>query len=148
MNTKQWKRVPFTIELAKDIQSGKVEGRIIINGDILDISRWALDPNPVDNKLEIIDGKYNKCVGSLKDNNELFIELPEDEPIKSKHEFKVGDIVKIVDSKSYGKIGKIMAPIFQNEEPYEKTGWLVNIEKVHGSFFQKRIFKISQQRRM
>lgn len=99
---KQWKRVPFDVELAKKIQSGEVEGSIYC--DLGTIKILAFDLSPIKNTIEgTIIGTFTVGERELLmfDNNgvntnrgkkyNLYIELPE-EP---KHEFKVGDKVRV-----------------------------------------------------
>lgn len=123
---KQWKRVPFTIGLAKDIQSGKVEGRIVTSEDLL---VRIVDFNFKDKTDSIVYiGTYangeqefiQTCDNEGKSfgADVLFIELPEETPkyddteevptgdgsivfLKhKKHEFKVGDVVKVTPQDS------------------------------------------------
>ena len=100
---KQWKRVPFTIELAKDIQSGKVEGRIVTSENLL---VRIVDFNFKDKTDSIVYiGTYangeqefiQTCDNEGKSfgADVLFIELPEETP---KHEFKPFDKVLVRDN--------------------------------------------------
>ena len=112
---KQWKRVPFDIELAKKIQAGEIEGRIVTKDGTL----VKLKVNPkyderlitisrIDDYLEV---NYNnaKRLSWLNYQN-LLIELPEETPklddittregfhnAFSKREFKSFDKVLVRD---------------------------------------------------
>ena len=103
---KTYKRVPFDIELAKKIQSGEVEGRIVTKNDLQceivawcgtdffvkrrnhkDYPHWCY---PYTKSGCLIDGETNGGT-----DYDLFIELPEETP---KHEFKPFDKVLVRDS--------------------------------------------------
>ena len=88
---KQWIRKPFDIELAKKIQSGEVEGRIV-TVDGTSRSLFFLGNNNV-----MLDNFQFFCSddGVLNGIIKLFIELPEETP---KHEFKPFDKVLVRDS--------------------------------------------------
>ena len=90
---KIYKRVPFDIELAKKIQSGEVEGRIVTNeGNSARIICFDAYKRYADNELiALIKGEgCDEAVGRYKRNGELvgkscndddlFIELPEETP--------------------------------------------------------------------
>ena len=113
---KQWKRVPFDIELAKKIQSGEIEGRIVTQGN--EPVRIVCFDKKSTNKREtyqvvalveingreclIICGENGLCWDCEDDcNRSLYIELPEE---TQKQEFKIGDLVKInIQKSSYDK---------------------------------------------
>lgn len=89
---KQWKRVPFDIELAKKIQSGEIEGRILcesgsVHPDVIIPRILCYDANsdfPIITLCEYnarivtfsVNGKSNIIYGVYT----LFIELPEETP--------------------------------------------------------------------
>ena len=105
-----YKRVPFDIELAKKIQSGEVEGRIVTNNDsdvtILCFNRKSVSSAPIValihyNSYDDHVHTYSET-GYISDIEEraldLYIELPEETP---KHEFKVGDKVAFAGIMGY-----------------------------------------------
>ena len=88
-SAKQWKRVPFDIELAKKIQSGEIDGRIVTSEDYLFVR--IVDFNFKDKTDSIVYiGTYangeqefiQTCDNEGKSfgADVLFIELPEEEP--------------------------------------------------------------------
>ena len=105
---KTYKRVPFDIELAKKIQSGEVEGRIVTKDNhsvrivCFDKKIYpGVDSYPIVALVDFINFEHAytffnsgicEYIGA-KGNYDLYIELPEEAP---KHEFKVGDKVKVV----------------------------------------------------
>ena len=118
---KQWKQLPFTIELAKKIQSGEVEGRIVTNhGKVVTLVDAAYGFNeeywiPIiwhwtteDNQLVLYNSK-GECRNSHSDCY-LHIELPEEEVVvltpselqlvkeTPKHKFKPFDKVLVRDN--------------------------------------------------
>ena len=107
---KTYKRVPFDIELAKKIQSGEVEGRIVDDsGHIIQLLRF--DINNIYNILALSKAPHgaeypllfnNKGEGVWEgygktEKTKLFIELPEEAP---KHEFKPFDKVLVRENNS------------------------------------------------
>ena len=99
---KQYKRVPFDVELAKKIQSGEVEGKIVTrNGKVAQILSFELNHydderfTPLAVLLTNNDGfDYVTYFGREGRHYEqlLYIELPEETP---KHEFKHFDKVLV-----------------------------------------------------
>ena len=112
--SEQYKRVPFDIELAKKIQSGEVEGRIVTReGDsVRMLCCNAENEHPVVCLVKRLGSIYedvhsyfetgNYIIGNSK--YDLIIELPEETP---KQKFKVGDIVKYGNSKEKFQLVKI-----------------------------------------
>lgn len=130
---KQWKRVPFDIELAKKIQSGEVEGRIVICLSSGEYAARVLALN-IRNAFKHVflavdnDGKEEVVTfdGINTEVCSVFIELPEETSKQNfetvaesnayhdgyengynagksetpKHEFKVGDVVKVTPQDS------------------------------------------------
>jgi hypothetical protein len=102
---KQYKRVPFTIELAKKVQSGEITGRIIQNNG-LPATVLAFDINGKNLAVRFTRKDGTEAVSEHQPNGKvlaewcsgsedfaLVIELLEETP---KHEFKVGDKIRIV----------------------------------------------------
>ena len=122
---KQWKRVPFDIELAKKIQSGEVEGRIVTrNGN--DVRIICFDRNslvfPIVALVQqfVISHAGENTVSytirgdeklRIESTNDLFIELPEETP---KHEFKPFDKVLVLNRDN--KDDKWSCDIFSHKE--------------------------------
>ena len=85
---KQWKRIPFDMELAMKIQSGEVEGRIIVN----EFADYVIE-------LPEEEPKYDSFNKKLHDTAEVLA--------TPKYEFKVGDIVTYGNSKEKFELVKI-----------------------------------------
>jgi hypothetical protein len=95
MEEKKYKRVPFTIEIAKKIQSGEVEGRIVTDqNNVARILCYDFDCKgyPIGAAINVGTGERFCCVtntglrstGEQPDDGwftKLFIELPEEAPI-------------------------------------------------------------------
>ena len=109
---KTYKRVPFDIELAKKIQSGEVEGRIVTEeGELVRILCFNREhycnilalckvPNEYGESLlcaELNTGRYYQRIEEESEDKDkfLFIELPEETP---KHNFKPFDKVLVRDA--------------------------------------------------
>lgn len=109
---KQWKRVPFDIELAKKIQSGEVKGVLLMKPykseetyPVIILTCDAVHNRNIKGSIDIVvlvqflDGdvamQFNSDGYGLDmhgNDVRLFIELLEETP---KHEFKVGDKVRV-----------------------------------------------------
>lgn len=100
---KKFKRVPFDLELAKDIQSGKTEGRIVTNiygNELCNVRIICWDRKDIMLPLIGLYETYNheegcvffneKGLDPYCDREVVYIKLPEEAP---KHEFQVGDKV-------------------------------------------------------
>ena len=120
---KQWKQLPFTIELAKKIQSGEIEGKIVTDkgasARILCYDFKCGEYN-IGAAISVRDGERFCCItnSGLRSTGEqmndgwfdkLFIELPEEEVVLTpselqlvketpKHKFKPFDKVLVRDN--------------------------------------------------
>ena len=85
---KTYKRVPFDIELAKKIQSGEIEGRIVTANDIAVSIR-------IENNKVLLEDLWFDCSadGTLNGMIKLFIELQEEAPQTFHTEFPKGHAV-------------------------------------------------------
>lgn len=100
---KQWKQLPFTMELAKKIQSGEVEGKIKtrngqkvrilctdVQNDGYPIVAAIMDSGIETVGLYRLDGSY--YIISVSSGNDLVLEVPDNEP-----QFKPFDKVLVRD---------------------------------------------------
>ena len=116
---KQWKRVPFDVELAKKIQSGEIEGRIVTEYGRVEIIDESINTKyPLYGEFSLLCAVTNRQGKTLKvykkdgspyyaDDGCISLELPEEAP---KHEFKLGDKVRIhCEGDQYdNKIGEVV----------------------------------------
>lgn len=112
------KIIPFDLETAKKIQAGEIEGRIVTRNDSESVRIICFDARrdyghsinligliDTSDEYEAIE-RYTidgKALGNSP-NDDLVIELPEETP---KHEFKVGDCVKVISGVFEGAYGTI-----------------------------------------
>lgn len=144
---KQWKQLPFTIELAKKIQSGEIEGRIVTNhGKVVTLVDAAYGFNeeywiPIiwhwqteGNQLVLYNSK-GECRNSHSDCY-LHIELPKEE---LKHKFNVGDKVKIVINEKYpstvGKVGTVVRAQTGSSDGHSISLYKVRLDGTRGALF-------------
>ena len=134
---KQWKRVPFDIELAKKIQSGEVEGRLLMKPyksektyPVVILTCDAVHNRKIKGLTDIVvlvqfeDGdvamQFNSDGYGLDvhgNDVRLLIELPEETP---KHEFKVGDKPSLVCPKCLKPFHNCRSwPAYHNTIEYE-----------------------------
>lgn len=127
---KTYKYVPFNIELAKKIQSGEIEGRIVaktkkgyISATLtqLDTVSTTLSVHYGDSHVDIIYG-HNSMLEYLQGSGMLFIELQQ-ETYKPKYIFKPFDKVLVRQSdKNDWRVA--FYSHFNEEENLHVTAWL------------------------
>ena len=141
---KQWKRVPFDVELAKKIQSGEIEGRIVTSENLLvRIVEFNLKDKTdsivyigtyANGKQEFIQTCDNE--GKSFGAKVLYIELQEEAP---KQKFKVGDKVKIVINERYpstvGKFGTVVRAQIGSEDGHDIALYKVRLDGHRGTLF-------------
>lgn len=137
---KQWKQLPFTIELAKKIQSGEIEGRIVTNhGKVVTLvdAAYGFDEEywiPIiwhwsteQNQLVLYNSK-GECKNSHSDCY-LHIELPEEtHKYDGLTQAQIKDIEahnsRVQKLKSQYKIGDKVTIYFDEKKTHQQVKWV------------------------